>query len=181
MKLVLSNFLIVFYLSFVIGHWSFVHASYVLPYPSYMPGNKLYKVSRMVDGFKKYWYFGNIAKTKYYLALSDKYLVEAKTLFEYKQYLLAVDALSRSDSAYTQLSRYVASAKSDKKDISLLKAMTIDSAEVHRNVLETIKKIVPERVTWSPEHEKPTQLALHNSLTFSIRLRERIISEISSR
>jgi len=85
MKFKVFVFLTVLYLSLVIGHWSLIHAEYVLPYPSYMPGNKIYRVSRVVDKIKKYWYFGNIAQIKYHLALADKYLVEAKTLMEYDQ------------------------------------------------------------------------------------------------
>lgn len=88
-----------------------VRADYVLPYPSVMPGNKLYRITRIVDQLKKYWYFGNIAQIKYHLGLSDKYLVEAKTLFEYKQYLLATDALKRSSDQFSQIHQYVIKAE----------------------------------------------------------------------
>src|SRR3989344_2434627 len=87
--------MVIFLLVFVLV--SRVEAAYVLPYPSYMPGNKLYTFSRFFDEVGRIWNFGSIASTKYALHLSDKYLVEAKTLFEYQQYLLALDALQRSD------------------------------------------------------------------------------------
>jgi len=79
-----------------------VRAEYVLPYPSAMPGNKLYRIMRIIDELKKPLYFGSITRYKYHLSLADKYLVEAKTLFEYKQYLLAVDALERSDREFQE-------------------------------------------------------------------------------
>src|SRR5450759_4493421 len=102
-----------FLLSLIFSHSSLVYADYVLPYPSYMPGSSLYKVSRVVDRLKFYWSWGNIAQIKYHLALSDKYLVEASTLMEYKQYLLGVDALRRSDAEFTKLPVYVAGAKKE--------------------------------------------------------------------
>src|SRR5450759_5012191 len=98
-KIVFFSFL----LSLVFSHSSLVYADYVLPYPSYMPGSSLYKVSRVVDLLKFYWSWGNIAQIKYHLALSDKYLIEAKTLMEYKQFLLGTDDLRRYDKEFVNL------------------------------------------------------------------------------
>ena len=88
---------LIFLLILFVAFPSSVFADYTLPYPSYMPGNKLYKASRLFDELQKYWHWGNIASVKYRLKIADKYLVEAKVLFEYKQYVLALDALERSD------------------------------------------------------------------------------------
>lgn len=153
-------------------------AGYVLPYPSIMPGNKLYQVSRVVDQLKKYWYFGNIAQIKYHLGLADKYLVEAKTLIEYKQYLLATDALYRSDREFLQLPKYVGYAKKEKKDVSAFAALIIEAAEIHAGVLSILESTVPEQFIWSPEKEKPTELNLSVLLRASQELRSRVAREI---
>src|SRR5690242_19345931 len=84
-----------------------VHAEYILPYPGPMPGNKLHKIVQIVDKFQYYWSWGNIARANYFMDLSDKYLVEAKTLFEYKQYLLGVESLKRSDAAWIEINSYI--------------------------------------------------------------------------
>ncbi len=41
-----------------------VHAqsSYVLPYPSFMPGSIFYKIHRVGETMLKYWYFGNFGQ-----------------------------------------------------------------------------------------------------------------------
>src|SRR5260221_10615939 len=96
-----------------------VRAEYVLPYPSFMPGNKIYRVTRVIDKLKKYWYWGNISQIKYHLGLADKYLVEAKTLMEYNQFLLAADALRRSDDEFAQLPTYIVGARHDVVDITM--------------------------------------------------------------
>lgn len=132
------------------------HADYVLPYPSYMPGSKLYKITRIIDVLKKYWYFGPIGQEKYHLGLADKYLVEAKTLFDYNQYLLAVDALRRSDEQFRQLPK---------------NQLTHEAAAKHTEVLSRLLQNVPAQFTWSPEKSAPTQLPLKNLLGTSIRLR----------
>ena len=131
-----------------------VHEGYVLPYPSYMPGHKLYRVSRVLDDLKKYWYWGNIAGAKYHIGLSDKYLVEAKILFEYKQYPLALDALKRSDEQFQKISR--------------------DSSEANEAHIVLLKKLMselPESYTWQEEHQSPIVLDLHSALRRSIDIR----------
>lgn len=128
-----------------------VYADYVLPYPSYMPGHKLYRISRMIDELKNYWYWGSIAQTKYHQGLSDKYLVEAKTLFEYKQYPLALDALKRSDQHFS-------------KEIS-------QAYEVHIWVLTKLKAELPITFVWQDEYRKPISLAIAEALKRSIEIR----------
>lgn len=153
-------------------------AAYVLPYPSTMPGNKLYRISRVVDQLKKYWYFGNIAQIKYHLGLADKYLVEAKILMEYKQYLLATDAINRSDREFLQLPKYLGDAKKEKKDMSLSEALIVEAAEIHRSVLSRLESAVPEQFIWTPEKEKPTELRLNELLRASEEIRSRVAREI---
>lgn len=131
-----------------------VFADYALPYPSFMPGHKLYKVSRLLDELKKYWYWGEIASSKYHLALSDKYLIEAKTLFEYKQYPLALDALSRSDREFQK----IASASSQAK-------------EAHILLITNLLTDLPITFIWQDERRPPIMLELHAALGRSLEIR----------
>ncbi|MEK7141337.1 MAG: DUF5667 domain-containing protein [Patescibacteria group bacterium] len=151
-----------------------VNASYVLPYPSYMPGNKLYRISRAVDDIKKYWYFGSIAKTKYYLSLSDKYLVEAKTLFEYKQYVLALDALDRSNNYAHRLSLLIVLSKQKHNDISSMIPIIQEYIIVHESILHTLRNQLPAEMLWQPEKQSPVLLPLHKSIDAAIEERKNI-------
>ncbi|MEK7577132.1 MAG: DUF5667 domain-containing protein [Patescibacteria group bacterium] len=151
-----------------------VHAEYVLPYPSVMPGNKIYKVSRVVDELKRYWSFGSIAKAKYIMNMADKYLVEAKTLFEYKQYLLAFDALNRSDNEVIKLPSFIGAGISEKKNMSLIVSSIKEQMSVHEKLLETLKNELPSVFTWTPENEISTVLFIHDRLMESIKLRQEI-------
>jgi hypothetical protein len=141
-----------------------VRAEYVLPYPSTMPGNKLYKVTRIIDSLKKYWYFGNIAQVKYHLGLSDKYLVEAKTLFEYKQYLLATDSLKRSNDQFSQIHQYVVKAEAEGENMQNFKKIISDASIVHQQVLEQLLDNTPEDFEWRPEKAKTEMLYIHDDL-----------------
>lgn len=150
----------------------FVHAAYVLPYPSFMPGNKVYKVSRRMDELKAYWYWGSLGKVKYHMALADKYLVEAKVLFEYQQYLLAVDALTRSDAHIHEVPRWIERAEGEGKDLSRLKEVVSEERVKHVEVLRSIREQVPKEFPWTPEKSAPTNLPLHTMLDASIAARE---------
>jgi len=171
----------VFISSFVLGilyllSASPIHAAYVLPYPSYMPGNKLYRISRFTDVVKQYWYWGNIASLRYHLSLADKYLVEAKTLFEYKQYLLAADALSRSSAHFEQLPMYLKKAALEKKDITQLKVVLQGATTAHIAILESSLQALPDTFEWQPEKSESTVLPLGRLLRDAIRLRQTVWS-----
>jgi hypothetical protein len=157
-----------------------VRADYMLPYPSAMPGNKIYKVMRIIDKLKNYWYFGSIAQTKYHLGLADKYLVEAKTLLEYKQYLLAVDALVRSDNEFARVIDSIKRAKSEAKSISVLQKNVSDAADKHAEVLSAVLPIVPSQFTWTPEKQASTDLKLKDMITSSINLRKNVSDQALS-
>lgn len=150
---------------------SSVYADYVLPYPSYMPGNKLYKVSRILDSLKAYWHWGAIASFKYHLELSDKYLVEAKTLFEYRQYLLGVDALRRSNEQFHLLSQLLTRVNSEGKDAKKLTERAIEAVVSHRQSLEKLQQELPATFSWIPEKQKATELNLIKFLQEAIALR----------
>lgn len=164
----------------LVGFTSEVHAEYVLPYPSVMPGNKMYKITRVIDKLKNFWYFGNIAQIKYHLGLSDKYLVEAKTLMEYKQYLLASDALQRSDSEFSGIVRSLRRAKAEKKDIIVLQKNIKEAAGKHAEVLSALLLLVPPEFMWTPEKGTPTELKLNYLITGSVNIRASVSAQISS-
>jgi len=165
MKKIISIVVVIFtfYLLSCIIH-PYVEAAYVLPYPSYMPGNKLYRISRLIDTINKFWYAGNIAQVKYHLSLSDKYLVEAKTLFEYKQYLLAVDALHRSREEFDAIPFYVAQGKKEGKDMSMFEQIISDATIAHREVLDMLKNQLPKDFYWQPEKSQGTNLSIEKEL-----------------
>lgn len=152
-----------------------VNAAYVLPYPSYMPGNKLYRVSRVIDAVKKYWYWGNLASYRYELGQSDKALVEAKTLFEYNQYLLAVGALDRSNTSLKAVPEMLRRAKNEGKNIEKYRQELMEAMDAHRRLLAKIKSDTPEEFTWTPEKSTPQLLYIHKLLGESERLRREII------
>ncbi len=155
-----------------------VYASYVLPYPSYMPGNKLYRASRMVDAIKKYWHWGSLASYRYALGQSDKALVESKTLFEYSQYLLAVDALDRSNAALQAVPDLLRRAKHEGKNIEKYTREVTDAMQVHAQLLAKIISDTPEQFTWSPEKHDSQILFIHKLLSQAQQLRREIIATL---
>lgn len=149
-----------------------VHAQeYVLPYPGFMPGSSFYKISQAVDKVQQLWSFGNFAQFSYHLGLADKKLVEAKTLFEYKQYLLANYALCQSDHYFGQAIIFLRAAEGEKKNISGKRKILQDAAKKHIEVLNLLGSQVPETLVWQPEKEEPISLSLQNSINTSIDLR----------
>lgn len=151
-----------------------VLASYMLPYPSFMPGNKLYPIMRLLDETKRYWYWGTIGNIKYYMMLSDKDLVEAKTLFEYKQYFLALDALDRSNKNIHRLRSLVLLSEREKKDISLLLPVIQEDMLVHQSILNTLRNQLPMEILWQPEKQSSVLLPLHELISAALEVRKNI-------
>lgn len=147
-------------------------SEYVLPYPGFMPGNPLYKTQEMIDKIERFYSFGNFARFKYYLALSDKKLVEAKTLFEYKQYLFAYKALQQSSQNFDQALIFLSNAKNEGKDVSQKKELIKAAAAKHIDELKRLEGVVPETFSWQPEKEASTSLPLKASIEEAIKLRE---------
>ena len=142
---------------------AFAESSYVLPYPSFMPGSIFYKLNLVKEEVLKYWYFGNFGQFYYNLKQSDKYLVEAKTLFDYKQYLLAYKALRKSDRYFEKIGKNILEKKTRLKE----------AAQKHIEELTKLKSNVPSTFNWIPERNSPTILKLWESIDMSIRLREK--------
>lgn len=156
-----------------------VYAQYVLPYPSYMPGNTLYRISRIADILKAYWYWGSIASFRYHLGLADKYLVEAKTLFEYKQYLLASDAMNRSNEHFQKLPLYMKRAVGEHKDVTILKRTAKEAALEHIRIMENISASTPEEFIWLPEKSQASTIPIGRNIREGIDIRQSVSEFLS--
>jgi hypothetical protein len=159
-----SLFLILVFLFFSYSTPIFADSSYVLPYPSVMPGGFSYKLHLVQEELLKYWYFGSLGQFEYNRKLADKYLVEAKTLFEYKQYLLADNALKKSDKYFQKASQALVVASREKKNVSEKQQLFKQEALKHMEVLAKIKSDIPAIFNWSPEKTSATQLTLHQDI-----------------
>jgi len=153
----------------------FAQSDYVLPYPSQMPGSKFYKINQAIEKLSYYWYFGNFGKTYYYQRLSDKYLVQAKTLFEYKQYLLAYKSLLKSNQYFEKIYPYLVSAKKEGKDISEKQEIFRQESLKHLEELNKLKNSTPEEFLWTPEKAKPTRLNIRSLIDASENIRKKYL------
>lgn len=154
---------------------TFAQSNYVLPYPSSMPGSTFYKIRLVFEEINKYWHFGNLAQFTYNLKQSDKYLVESKTLFEYKQYLLAYNSLEKSTDFFKKAEEYLLQAKKEEKEISEKETLFRGSAKKHIEVLQNLIKETPQEFLWDPETGEKSTLRIHELLKTSILLREKIL------
>lgn len=153
----------------------YAQAEHVLPYPSAMPGSKAYTLFTLWDEMQRYWHFGSLSQFRYNLKQSDKYIVEARVLFEYKQYLLADRALKNSDKYFDQAALSLDKASKEKKNIRIESERLVSAASKHREVLMKIRESTPEEFLWSPEDAAGSTLQLQNSIDKAIVVRERRI------
>lgn len=158
----------IFVISFVIPAYSYADSTYVLPYPSVMPGSNMYKLHVLWERLMAYWYFGNLAQFEYNLKESDKYLVEAKTLCEYNQYLFCYKSLVQSNAYFVRVYPFLIKAKGQGKDISVKQKLFVDAAEKHKEVLEKMKRETPDRFVWMPEKAAAVNLPLRKEIDNSI-------------
>lgn len=154
-------------------HISFAQSSYVLPYPSSMPGGISYKIHLLYENVSKYWYFGDFGQFDYNLKMADKYLVEAKILFEYKQYLLGYKALQKSDFYFVNIMSNLARAEKNGKNALKKKAVFSKASQKHIEVLEKMELETPNTFIWQPEKELPTALYIQKAILNSMLLREK--------
>jgi len=155
--------------------FAFAKSDYVLPYPSAMPGNFLYKINLVKEQVLSYWYFGNFGQFKYNLREADKYLVEAKTLFEYEQYLLGFKALKKSDFYFNNVKPSLVKAQAENKNITEIKELLKSAALKHIEILKKILGQVPESFAWRPEKSTSTFLYLKKAIEESIVLRNKVL------
>jgi hypothetical protein len=149
-----------------------VFSAYVLPYPGFMPGNKIYRLKQIADFIGQYWAFGSLTRHKYELGLADKKLIEAKTLFEYDQYPLAISALSDSSLHFQQAGNYLTQAEKEGKDITQKGILFKSAAQKHIEVLKQLELNLPENFLWQPEKESSTSLNIKDTLEVAIKIRE---------
>lgn len=149
----------------------YADSTYVLPYPSVMPGGIGYKIYTVWENFLRYWYFGNFGQFNYDLKESDKFLVEAKTLFEYKQYLLGFAALEKSDADFLQVKPHLLAAGREGKNISEKRMLLHEAALKHIEVLTVLQTQVPETFLWQPEKSAATLLNLKRAIQQAIVIR----------
>ena len=86
--------------------------------------------------------------------------MQAKTLFAYNQYLLAVKALDRSSAALQRVPD------------SLKGAEFIEAMNEHKKVIGKLLGELPEEFIWRPEREKPQTLRIHEELNKALLLRQ---------
>lgn len=150
-------------------------SSYVLPYPSAMPGSVWYKLDLVKEKLMQFWYFGDFSQFDYNLKLADKYLVESKVLFNYKQYLLGYKALLKSDKYFNKIESNLNLAKIHGKNISNNRSILKSAAEKHIEELIKIKTEIPENFNWSPEKSRPTYLKLWETIENSVKIRRKVL------
>ncbi|MCL4418205.1 MAG: hypothetical protein M1365_16225, partial [Actinobacteria bacterium] len=105
----------------------------------------------------------------------DKYLVEAKTLFEYNQYLLASKALTKSDYYFKNIEPYLLKAKKENKNIEQKQNLLKEASLKHIEELISIAKLVPGSFSWQPERSSPTVLNLRQLISNSIEIRREVL------
>lgn len=153
----------------------FAESDYVLPYPSFMPGSRWYVIQESIDKIKKYWYFGSFAQFKYHLSQSDKYLVETKTLFEYKQYLLGYQSLRKSNVHFLKLKPFLKAAEKDGKRIEEKRKILNMAALKHIETLNSFSLTLPKTFEWKPEKEVPTVIHFEQLIDTSIEVRKKAL------
>lgn len=150
-----------------------MNASYVLPYPSSMPGGISYRIHLVWEKLIQYWYFGDFGNYEYNLKESDKYLVESKTLFEYQQYLLGVTALQKSNDYFAKILPSLQKARQHGKNIQEKRIELHEASQKHIEVLHKMEGETPESFNWSPEKLPASNLRIHALIDTSITQREK--------
>lgn len=140
-----------------------------------MPGSKFYTINQVIERVSYFWYFGNFGKSYYYQRLSDKYLVQAKTLFEYKQHLLAYKSLLKSNQYFEKSYPYLLSAKKERKDVSEKQKIFRQESLKHIEELYKLKNSTPGKFLWTPEKSKSTLLNIHSLIDTSISIRKKYL------
>lgn len=105
--------------------------------------------------------------------MADKYLVEAKTLFEYKQYLLGYKALEKSNKYFISILPNLLRAKENGKNIIQKKSIFDEAAKKHIEILNKIKDESPNEFNWRPEKSLPTNLNIGCEILSSIEIRRK--------
>lgn len=169
----MKKFLILTILFLVLTGKASAASTYVLPYPSTMPGGFTYKLHLVWEKLMQYWYFGDFGQFEYNLKESDKYLVEGKTLFEYNQYLLGFKALQKSNVYFIKILPYLTNATKHGKDTIGKRQLLREASQKHIEVLLKIREDTPATFNWTPEKNPSALLDIHQLLNKSILLRQK--------
>lgn len=175
MRKILTILFIFFVLVIFFSKQIFAESTYVLPYPSFMPGTAFYKIHVIWEKLMHYWYFGSFAQYEYNLSEADKYLIEAKTLYEYKQFLLAYYALEQSNYYFSKISGNLNSAEKENKDISQKTNIFKQAALKHIEILESLDHSIPYEFTWNAENSIPIILNNGTLINESIAIRNKAL------
>ena len=138
-----------------------------------MPGTISYKLHLVWEKVLQYWYYGDFGSYEYNLKESDKYVVEAKTLFEYNQYLLGVIALQKSNTYFIKVEPFLQKAKKDGKNVTDKSELLKQAAEKHVEVLQQMEEETPVDFTWIPEKSPSSILHLHQLIQTAIKIRQK--------
>ncbi|MDP3941817.1 MAG: hypothetical protein Q8Q49_05935 [bacterium] len=149
----------------------FSASSYVLPYPSAMPGNKTYPLHLLEEKILQYWYFGGFSSIRYNRELSDKYLVEAKILFEYQQFPLALSALHTSDIYFQKASEVYLTQSPEKNGMRDIQLLLHSQAQKHQEILQSLIDTTQREFVWQEERADPVRLKIHEELKNSRKMR----------
>ncbi len=149
----------------------YAKSSYVMPYPGVMPGNKLYLLSDLLDRAKYFYTLGDIAQFKYNLAQADKYLIEAKILFEYDQYPLALQSLQNSNMYFKNSYASVQSAEESKKNISVIQKTYNEASLKHVELLTELLPKLPTQFLWQDEKKAPLLLNIKKQIDDAVDIR----------
>lgn len=141
---------------------------YVMPYPGVMPGNKFYKVAEIVAYARGWWSVGNFSQFVYNLSRADIKLIEAKTLFEYKQYLLASKAIDRYKNHLRRAYTHLGKARLEGKNTTEKRQLFTAAIRKHREILEAIKREQPETFLWEAEKSTPQLINIKEMLDDAI-------------
>ena len=171
----MKGLFIIIFLSLLLPVKVYAQSSYVLPYPSTMPGNISYKIHLVYEEVSKSWYFGDFGKFKYNLKYANKYLAESKTLFEYRQYLLGYKALGKSNYYFIKIHSSLVNAKKNGKNTQDKEAILFQAAEKHIEVLSKLAKELPKKIIWKPEKEKESILDLEKEIHNAISIRQKYL------
>jgi len=151
MKKLLILVLFLGFLFFPLRNVLAVADNYVLPYPGLMPGNKLYVIKETWDKFMSLFMWGNFTNFKYELAMADKKIVEAKTLYEYGQLELAGKALADYQKRIQKLPSLLVLAQKEDKIIAPKNEILKMAVKKHLDVLQRLANEVPQQTTWVQE------------------------------
>jgi hypothetical protein len=110
--------------------------------------------------------------------MSDKYLVEAKTLFEYRQYLLATKALKKSDKHFQKTYLFLKKAEREGKGVGKKEGVLKEATAKHKEVLGRLLSELPSEVNWQEERKAGQNIQIKIMLKEAIKVRNGVAQAI---